>query len=296
MNTTDENQQQQNSNGKKSKKPWWLIAIGVLAVIIVGVGGYFTLNNVKQMEIDELKSQEQFAGDPEISSQLQIECQKSAERIDKSKDIDAAIAEYKQYADTCRSVYFVIESESPYRNEGMYPDLVIDLALTAAETDKAKAVEVLNFARALNAWEFYLGPVICDSHTVVDAYLESLQMTDEKVCFKKAEYTQQLMSELKNRNFSVLSQTLKNNSVVWVGLPDSDVGCPEKISVITKLVADLTAGPDIVLEANPIDDLESNMVGFIYKSKNEDKVMLEFEEYDSCLQLTAVLVPSMQTE
>lgn len=292
---TDGNHQQRNE-GKKLKKPWFLIALGVLAVVIVGVGGYFTLSSVKQMEINDLKSQEQFAGDPEISSQLQIECQRSAERIDKSNDIDVAIAEYKQYADTCRSVYFVIENESPYRNEGMYPDLVVDLALKAAESDKAKALDILNFARALEPWEFYLGPVICDSDAVVEAYLESMQLPEEKICFKKEEYTQQLMSELKKKNFSILSQTLKNNSVVWVGLPDSDVGCPEKISVITKLVSDLTAGSDVTLEENRNEDLESNTIGFIYRSKNEDKVMLEFEEQESCLQLTSVLVPSLQTE
>lgn len=272
------------------------IALGVLAVALVGVAGYYTLASVKQMEMDELISQEQFAGDPEISSQLQTECQKSAERIDSSKDVDAAIAEYKKYADTCRAVYFVIESSSPYRNEGMYPDLVIDIALNAAPTNKAKAIEILNFARDLEPWEYYMGPVVCDSRAVVESYIESMQLTEEKLCFKKAEYTQQLMAELKNKNFSILPQTLRDHSAVWVGLPDSEVGCPEKISVIMKLVKDLAAGADVKLEENRNEDLEISTIGFIYKSKNEDKVILEFEEHNSCLELSSVLVPSLQTQ
>lgn len=294
MNGAGEN----NRSEKKSRGRQIVFAmVAILALTIVGVASYFTLSSVKKMEMEAAASQEQFAGDPEISSQLQGECQKSAEKISASTALDTIISEYKQHADNCRSVYFVIEKESPFRNEGMYPDLAVDIANLAARTDKVKAVELLNFAKDLEPWEYYMGPVVCDSQAVMEAYLESIQQPqDERVCFKKADYTKQLMAELKNKNFGILPKTLASDDVVWVGLSDSEVGCPEKISAVLKLLHDLAGGADIRLEENQNEDLEAGTISFMYRSKTEDKVILEFEEEDSCLQLTSVLVPSLQTQ
>ncbi|AGH94298.1 hypothetical protein [Pseudobdellovibrio exovorus] len=293
MSTNEQNPQQPEQ--KQNKKRQYLIAvIATLAVSAVAAGSYYALSFAKELEEKANESQEQFVGDPEVSSQLLTECQKSAERIADSQSLDQIITEYKRYADNCRSVYVVVEKESFVRNEGMYPDLVVDIAFLAAKTDKSKAMDVLNFAKGLEPWEYYMGPVICESRGVVEAYIEAFQSTTERRCLKKTEDSAQLIAALKSKNFSLLPQTLKEGEVVWVGLPDSEVGCPEKMSDIMNLVTRLTSGSDVEFEENQSENAESSGLTFIYKTKSDDKMILEFSESDSCLQLGAVLVPDLQ--
>lgn len=294
MSTNEQNPQQQ-PEAKVDKKPQYIFAaVAVLVVAAVAAGSYYALSFAKELDAQAERSQEQFAGDPEVSSQMIADCQKSAELIADTKNLDQIITEYKRSADNCRSVYVVVEKESFIRNEGMYPDLVVDIAFLAAQTDKVKALEILNFAKSLEPWEYYMGPVICESTSVVDAYIQSFESTEPKRCLKKAEDTAQLIATLKSKDFSILPQTVRQGDVVWVGLPDSEVGCPEKMTEIMSLVNRLTSGADVEFEENQSENAESPGLTFIYKTKTDDKLILDFTETDSCLQLGAVLVPDLQ--
>lgn len=285
------------NQGQKTLDKKRKILLGVFFAVffaLVLIAAYFILNKIKVETTGIQATQEQFVGGAETSQQLQSECQKSASEISTSTNIDSAIAEFKKRVEPCREVYFTIEKKSAdFRNEGMYPDLVIDIARLAAKSDKSRAMELLNFVKALGSWEFYMGPVVCDSKAVVEAYQESLNLSDEKICFKKQEFKERLLVELKNKNFSILPKMLPNDKAAWLGLPDSDVGCPEKISNLVKVAQNATTGQ--VLPEEDQQNSESLDVSVVFKSKTEDKLIIQFSPVNDCLELKAVLVPGLQT-
>jgi hypothetical protein len=273
---------------KNIKKSKLAVAAASLGVVLALVICYFMLLKIKSRLPINDGLQEQFVGTAQISEQLQSECQKSAEKIislsDSSSDsfaatesTEAMFAEYRQNAENCREVYFSVEGRTKektenkiqFRNEGAYADLIVDIALLVAKTNKPQAVEMLNFAKKLATWEFYMGPVVCNSNTTLEAYLESLNLPAETTCYKPSTDKEKLFSEIKNKNFSVLSTGLNNSHVVSLGLINSDVGCPEKISSITSL-------------------------SFVFKTDTENKLVLEFAAVEDCLQLQSVLVPEQQ--
>lgn len=284
---------EQQDESKKQRK----IAILVLGVIVpvVTIAGFFAVIKMRAMmsQPTETAPQEQFTGEAGPSTQVQTDCQQSAEKIAKATDMNTVVAEYKQNAGNCREVYFVIKGNTKFRNEGMYPDLVVDIATQLYKNDKPKAIEILQFAKSISAWDFNMGPTVCESGIVLDSYLESMNLPEEKLCIKLSDYKEKLLPGLKAKNFESLSKMLPNDKVVWLGLPDSDVGCPEKISAIIKLVQNSTAGGVTLDEARP-ENAESSSLSFMYKSKTEDKVILDFSTAGECLQLRSVLVPGPQ--
>lgn len=265
-----------------------------LAVVILGFFSYQTLSKLKNRANNTEVSQEQFSGAAQVSEFLQAECQRSAEKISKLSDATLMFEEFKQNAENCREVFFNIEGKTQIRSEGMYPDVVVDIALLAVKTNKPQAIEVLNFAKSLNAWEFYMGPVVCDSLATVEAYLESINQPDEKICFNSQSDKEKLFTEIKNKNFSILSKSLNSGQVVSIGSQESEEGCPEKISAITKIAQEATSGNlDVVEEQG--QNAESGGLNFIFKTKTEDKLILEFAAVNDCLQLQSVLIPDLQT-
>jgi hypothetical protein len=104
-----------------------------------------------------------------------------------------------------------------------------------------------------------------------------------------------LLPALKNKSFSDLSKMVANDRVVWLGLPESDVGCPEKFSSVLKIIQNSTAG-GVSLEENRPENTESNSLSFLYKSKTEDKITLQFSVSNECLQLSSVLVAGQANE
>lgn len=283
------------SEEKNSRKKTLLIAVfSCVALILVGLFAYKTLSKIKNQEVAADASQEQFAGVAQIADSLQAECQKSADKIVTATDPTIMIAEYKKNVESCREVYFSLESKNKFRGEGMYPDIVVDIAAYLARTDKNKALEVLNFAKNLDAWEFSMGPVVCNSKPVIEAYIESFNSSDEKLCIKSSEYKQKLLPELKARNFSILSKSLSGGRVASLGTPDSEIGCPEKISTITKLAQGATSG-DLRLEEEKIEGNENNELSFIFKAASEDKLILQFTPVNDCLELQTLIVPNLQT-
>ncbi|MEQ1723496.1 MAG: hypothetical protein ABL930_09995 [Pseudobdellovibrio sp.] len=279
---------------KSRKKTVAVVVVSVLSLAIVGYFAYSTLTKIKAQQSSKEASQEQFVGAAQISETLLAECQKSADKIVSTKDVEVMIAEYKKNADNCREVYFSIESKNKFRSEGMYPEIVVDIASEMAKTNTDKAREILNFAKTLSQWEFSMGPVSCNSKSVIDAYIESYSSQSEKTCFKVSEYKEKLFAELKNRNFSIFTTSRSLGQVASLGTPDSEVGCPEKISTIIKLAQSATS-KDIKLEEEKIEGNESNGVSFIYKTSTEDKLILQFTPINECFELQSVFIPNLQT-
>lgn len=297
---------------KDQKKSKLVVIAASLGAVLVLVICYFTLLKIKSRSPINDNSQEQFVGTAQVSEQLQSECQRSAEKIISFSDsfagaedavtkLAAMFAEYRQNAENCREVYFSVESRIEknaektiqFRSEGAYADLIVDIAMLAAKINKTQAIEMLNFAKKLATWEFYMGPIVCNSNTTLEAYLESLNLPTEKACYKATTDKEKLFSEIKNKNFSVLSTSLNNNHVVSLGLINSDVGCPEKISLITQLVQKASAG-NLKLEEEKLENPRVDGVSFVFKTDTENKLVLEFAAVEDCLQLQAVLIPEQQ--
>ncbi len=266
-----------------------LAAVGVVVLIAV-----VTLGKIKSNSTGAAAtSQEQFETTPELSLNLQKECQDSAVQISTLKNTQALMQEFKSHIDNCREIYFSLENESPFRKEGMYADLSVDLAHFASKENKEKALEILNFAKSLKPWEFYLGPVSCDSHHVLDAYIESLNLPSEKSCITLEQYKEKLIPQLQNKNFSILKTMLSNAEVVWMGQPESDVGCPEKISSVIEVIEKLASGTITISEPTPEEAQQSDLV-LSLKSNTQDKLALVFKPENSCLQIRSLLVPNLE--
>lgn len=279
---------------KKKLLTMTLVALGAFALITTG--GVMILSKIKKNSTaaEATASQEQFAGQAETSQQLQSECQTSANEISQSEnDISAAVDEFKKHVDNCREVYFASEERTQYRNEGMYPDLGIDILTSLAATDKAKALEFMAYLKKLQPWQFYMGPIICDSNNVLNAYEESLKNDEPRVCVKFEEFNDKIYNELKNKNFSILSSTLGFNSVAWLGAGNSDLGCPQRISAIIKTVQSSTTASQI----RPVQQKqESTGLNVIFgEGREDDKVVLEFGEVNGCFQLKSAAIASLQS-
>lgn len=288
-----DNNQQDQQTSRKTKVIFALLStIAVIAVVLVG---YVVLSKIKNQSVlaEDSASQEQFEGQPEISSNLQQECQQSAVKLTTLKKIEDIEQEYKDHAVNCREVYFAIDFLSPFRREGMYPDLAVDIAHQAYKTDKPKAHEILNFAKTLKPWEFYLGPVSCDSHHVIDAYLESLDLPEDKVCIKLADYKTKLLPELQSKKFEIFQRMLSNTDTVWMGQPESDVGCPEKISSVIQIIKKLTEG-NISIEEPKQESADAPDIFVSIKSNDTEKVGLVLKAENECLQIKSVLVPNLE--
>lgn len=264
------------------------------ALVIVGVIAFFALSKIKQnKDIAEGMSQDQFEGEVQISSQLQAECQGSAAKISKMQEASAMEAEYRQNAENCKDVYFALDVESSIRKEGMYADIVVDIAKKLAITEKTKAIDLLKFARDIKTWDFYLGPTSCESQQVLDAYIESFSSAEEKSCVAGADVQSKLVPELTAKNFSYLSKLTPQNEVVWLGAPESDLGCPEKISSILEILKKLTTGA-VTAEA-ALNENESNQMSVNLKLSDKETITLVLQGEPACLKLSSVLIPNPET-
>ncbi len=277
----------------KKKKGLIFAVTASVAVVSVALIAYFTLSKIKNSQpVPSELSQEQFQTNPELSAVLQAECQESALKISKLGAISEIEPEFRAHAEACRDVYFSIDGDSLFRKEGMYADLAIDLAHLALKENKNKALEIINFAKSLKPWEFYLGPVSCDSHHVIDAYLESMNLPLEKACIKLSDYKEKLIPELQNKKFSILKSMLSNSEVIWLGQPESDVGCPEKISSVIELADKLSTG-SLSIEASKQSEDESPDLVVSLKITGDEKLALVFRPENECLQIRSLLVPNL---
>lgn len=288
-----DNQNSQDEQQSKRKTIAFIIS-AVIAILLVLTIGYFTLTKIKGEQVkSDVMSQEQFESSPVVSSNIQSECQQSAMKLTQLKKIDDLENEFKSHVENCREVYFSIDGDSKFRKEGMYADLAVDLAHFALKENKDRAAAILNFAKTLRPWEFYLGPVSCESDHVLDAYLESLDLPKDKVCIKPSEYKQKLFAAIESKNFNIFRTMLSNDDVVWMGQPESDVGCPEKLSSVIEVIKKLTDGP-INIEEPKVDANNGTDFYISIKSHDTEKVALVFRPENDCLQLKSVLVPNLE--
>ncbi len=291
MNQADD-QQLEKARLRKNQIIFVVLSFG--ALLLVGVIAFFALGKIKSQKITDIISQDQFEGTAEISTQLQIECQNSATKISKSQDVLLQEAEYRQNAENCKDVYFAIENDSSFRKEGMYADLVVDIAKRVAKSDRSKAIELLKFARQIKSWDFYLGPVSCDSQHVLDAYLESYDTATQRTCLKISEIKEKLAPEILRKNFLFFSQMVPIEEVVWMGVPESDAGCPEKISSVTQIMSKLAVGPISIDETQPPQLDENGKYSLNIKLSDKENLTLLFTSENDCLKLSSVLVPNLE--
>lgn len=287
---------------KKRRNLYIYVGISFAALIIVGAISFFTLMKLKQSQSGELAGQEQFEGTTQISSQLQAECQNAAAKIIKSKDLDYIQAEYKQNAENCKDVYFALDSgkdeagveANAFRKEGMFADLVVDIAKLLAEKELPKSLELLQFSRQIKSWDFYLGPVSCDSQHVLDAYIESFQKTTENECIPPTELQNRFAKELINKNYQFLYKFIKNKDVIWLGVPESDIGCPEKIASIIKTLEKLITGPVNVEQTSSSSDQEHPSENLVVKLSDKENIVFVFNHENNCAKLSSVLIPNVE--
>lgn len=283
--------QQQEKQGQKKKNQIIFVISSFAALLIVGTIGFFALSKIKTQQASDILSQDQFEGDVQISSQLQGECQSSAQKISKMQDPTAIEAEYRKNAENCKDVYFALDTNSFIRKEGMYADIVVDIAKLMSSTERAKALELLKFAREIKSWDFYLGPVSCDSQHVLDAYIEAYSLNEEKQCLSMADVQSKVFPEIIAKNFAFLSKLVPANDVVWFGAPESDLGCPEKISSVVEILKKMTPGV-VSLENVPSENTDSHQTNLNIKLSDKENITLVLQDENECMKLNSVLVPN----
>jgi hypothetical protein len=278
---------------QKRKNQIVFVIASFTALLIVGVIAFFVLSKIKSSKSNEALTQDQFEGTAEISTQLQAECQSSANKLASSKDIVAIEAEFRQNAENCKDVYFAFETDSAFRKEGMYADLVVDIASMLSKTDQGKAIELLKFGRSIKSWDFYLGPVSCDSQHVLDAYIESFSTDEEKQCLKAADLKAKIFPEIMSKNFSFISKLVSKNNVLWVGIPESDVGCPETIELVIQSLKKLAVG-QLNVDESQLQNPDGNNLNLAIKLSDKESISLVFTNKNECLELSSVLIPSQE--
>lgn len=286
---------QQSNKGQKKKNQIIFIISSFAAVLVVGVIAFFALTRIKANK-DNIAgmSQDQFEGEVQISSQLQAECQNSVFKISKMKDMAAVEAEYRQHAENCKDVYFALDTESFIRKEGMYADIVVDIAKQLVTTDKAKSLDLLKFAREIKTWDFYLGPTSCESQQVLDAYIESFSLSDENICIASADVQSKIVPEVAAKNFLFLTKIIPRYEVVWLGPPESDLGCPERVSSVAEILNKMASGP-ITVESAPVEGSDNNQMNVNIKLSDKDTITLVLQNEENCYKLSSVLVPNPET-
>ena len=295
MNQPQDDEQKEKSLKKRNQIIFVASSFGALVIVgIIAFVGLSKIKALKELSGDESGlSQDQFEGAAEISSQLQAECQNSANKLSKLQDATAMAQEYRQLGENCKDVYITLENAGNFRKEGMYADLVVDIAKEISKADKSKAVELLTFARNFKSWDFYLGPVSCDSQHVLDAYIESYALSEGKTCFTKDDIKSKIACEVSSKNFSFLSKMVSQNEVVWLGMPESDVGCPEKVSSVVEVLKKLTPGA-ITLDTSAAEPNENNQLNLNIKLSDKENITLVMGAGEQCLSLNSVLVPNLE--
>lgn len=272
-----------------------LLLFGVI-VPVVTIGGFFIYLKLSQSTIapdnSATASQESFSGSPQLSAQLQSECQQSAEKLVKvaQSSVARAAAEYSAQIDKCREVSFALPDREGFRAEGNYPDLILDLARLLYKSEPAQARQLLVDAKNLPNWEYVSGPLACDSSRVLDAYIESMSTSaEEKKCVNDAHFESELMTSLRSGRFETLINATQNTEVVQLGAAEAGVGCPAPASELVKLLRGLSSGT--VLTENKAAGASRVLV---FRAQEEDKVVLEFRAVDSCYYLESVFISGLQ--
>ncbi|MES2802513.1 MAG: hypothetical protein V4654_08490 [Bdellovibrionota bacterium] len=249
------------------------------------------------MGSDSAQGQDAFQAPAEISTSLQIECQASVDKIDKLEDCSERETEFQAKAASCASYSFALETPKSLDSDGQYSDIVFNVAACykKAGTDKVpQAIALLKKAQTeLPAWEVNFGPISCDSKSTLSAYLDTYSSDAAFTC-SKASDLEKIISQLQNKDLSVLSHMVWSQHIPQLGLRDSDISCPETLKEISKSL-DKALSQSVKVSVINSEQKTDTATTFIEINKGTDIVaMLKIATNpDGCLYLDSLLVSNL---
>lgn len=280
---------------KKLVLPLTLLVGGLLIFMILYkflLGGKISL----PMGSDSAQGQDAFQAPAEISTSLQIECQTSVDKIDKLEDCSEKETEFQSKAASCASYSFALENPKSLDSDGQYSDIVFNIASCYKKVGNDKvpqAIALLKKAQdELPAWEVNFGPISCDSKSTLSAYLDAYSADAAFTCSKAADL-EKIVSQLQNKDLSVLSHMVWSHHIPQLGLRDSDISCPETLKEISKSVNKaLSQSVKVSVSSEQKTDTATT---FIEINKGTDVVaMLKVATNpDGCLYLDSLLVSNL---
>ena len=280
---------------KKLVLPLTLLIGGLLIFMILYkflLGGKISL----PIKNDMAQSQDAFQAPAEISTSLQIECQASVDKLDKLEDCTEKETEFQSKAASCASYNFALETPKSLDSDGQYSDIVFNIATcykNAGNDKTPQAIAILKKAQdELPAWEVNFGPISCDSKSTLSAYLDAYSAEAAFTCSKAADL-EKIVSQLQNKDLSLLSHMVWSHHIPQLGLRDSDISCPETLKEISKSLAKALSQPVKVSVSS--EEKTDTATTFIEINKGTDVVaMLKVDTNpDGCLYLDSLLVSNL---
>lgn len=270
-----------------------VISLGAGLVLLIVIA--LIIKNSRSFSGSQIVNQEAFQGPAELSAAVLNACQESAEKIVKSESCENKKNEYLQNVEGCAQAYISVDNQ-PEAFEGNYGDFAVSVAQCyqkSSQTTEARAF--LELVAGKIAWDFYMGPVTCDSQSVLSAYIESFSDKNDFACYKQSDLNK-VLSELKNKNFGIVTKMLPPGSIGYQGVLEADVSCPESISSILKNIQkNLTTGFEIT---EPKMDSDNSDQIFVEFTRGGTRILnLHFKTLsDGCLKFESLLAPSQTTE
>lgn len=280
---------------KKLVLPLTFLIGGLLIFMILYkflLGGKISL----PMGSETAQGQDAFQAPAEISTSLQIECQASVDKIDKLEDCTEKETEFQSKVGSCSAYNFALETPKSLDSDGQYSDIVFNIATCYKKSGNDKvsqAIALLKKAQdELPAWEVNFGPISCDSKSTLSAYLDTYAADAAFTCSKAADL-EKIVSQLQNKDVSILSSMVWSHHIPQLGLRDSDISCPETLKEITKSLNKAFSQP-VKVSVNSEQKTDSATT-FIEINKGTDVVaMLKVATNpDGCLYVDSLLVSNL---
>lgn len=262
------------------------------ATIVIAMIYFFNPSQLKYTSASP--SQEFFQGPAELSAAVQNTCVEEAEKIIKTKNCEGMASLFFAQAENCLQVMVQVESDQK-SFEGYFADLSFEIeSCYRLENKTPEAIEFLKNLNKTYQWDVYMGPVSCDSKSVIAARLDSYVDKTFK-CFKKNQVPE-LIQEMKSKNFSVLKSLVPVGGIVHQGVLETDVSCPEPLSSMIKTIEkNLSTGFDV---SDQQKENASDTDLYLELTKQSQRVMnLHFKiRPDECLEFDGLLAPSNASE
>ena len=298
MDNQSKNQKEENLF-KKIKIPLIIFIVGL--ALVFALLKVFNLTDKAYFNSDatlaESLNPESFQAPAEISSEIQIECQNSAEKIESMANCDDQQNEYLSHVQTCLNAQYATDS-----SEGKFGDLIFKItSCYIADNNKDKALTLLQKAQSFGSWDIYAGPISCDSDVAIAAWTESLNKENSFACVSKNDLNG-LISDLQSQNFSSLNKTLFPAKILQFGLLDADVTCPDSYNKIKSTLESLYK-KNIKAELMTADDQTSakdtglEKVYINLSKDNQQMGLLKFSlNSENCLVFESLLLANSESQ
>jgi hypothetical protein len=276
---------------KKLVLPLTFLVGGLLIFVILYK---FLLGNKFSLPTSSEVGQESFQAPAEISTSLQIECQSSVEKIDKMKSCEEKESEFFSKVLNCANYSFVLENPTSLSIEGGYADILFNVASCYKGAEKVEqALAVLKKGQDFPAWQVDRGPVTCESTSMIAAYNELYSRTSNYQCLKSSDL-ENVVSQLKTGDISVLSQMVSPDHMLYAGIANSDVFCPTTFKVISDSLKKSLSGSSKV-SLNSSEQKTENTDTYIEINKDENKgtLLKLVANPDGCLYLDSLLATTV---